>query len=442
MNIYRHDKSALTGLVRDGQVHRDAYLSEEVFELERERLFARSWLYVGHESQVPGKGDYVTVDLVGNSVVMLRDMDGAVRVLMNRCAHKGARLVSEVRGNAGRVIRCPYHAWTYKLDGSLLAVPLKAGYDGGAFAQSPAAQGLSAPGGVKLYRGFVFARLDADGLSFDAYFGEALKALDNMADRSPEGQLQVAAHCIRSEIRCNWKMYLENVNDTVHPISTHESASSTARQVGQEFEDTIPTAMEQLLPFGSGYDFYSKMGARTLPNGHSVLGSEFSIHTEYSDIPGYQEALEQAHGPARAKEVLSYSPQNVVLYPSLAVKGSPQILRVLRPVSAGLTRLETWVFQPKGAPRALLERGMTYARLVFSPMSVVAHDDVHLFESQQKVLACAGNPWVNLQRQFDPAEADQAVHDFEDGNNELVMRNQYRAWLSRLTEPSGQEETA
>ncbi|WP_017524416.1 aromatic ring-hydroxylating oxygenase subunit alpha [Pusillimonas noertemannii] len=439
---YRHDRAALDGLVQAGQVHRDAYLSEEIFELERERLFSRSWLYVGHESQVPGPGDYITVDLAGSSVVMVRDTDGSVRVLINRCAHKGARLVSEPQGNAGRVMRCPYHAWTYRLDGSLLAVPLKAGYEGTVFSQSRAAAGLSAPGGVQVYRGFVFARLSADGPLFEDYFGQALKALDNMADRSPEGELQVASNCIRSVIRCNWKMYLENVNDTVHPISTHESASSTARKVGNEFADTVPTAMEQLLPFGAGYDFYSKMGATTLPHGHSILGSEFSIHTDYSDIPGYREMLEQAHGPARAREILSYSPQNVVLYPTLAVKGSPQILRVLRPVSAGLTRLETWVFQPKGAPAALLERGLTYARLVFSPMSVVAHDDVHLFESQQKVMASAGNPWVNLQRQFDPEECGQETHDFEDGNNELVMRNQYRAWLAMLAEPAAEESLA
>lgn len=442
MEIYRNDREALEGLVRDGQVHRDAYLSEEIFELERERLFARSWLYVGHESQVPGHGDYAAADLAGTPVIMVRDADGSVRVLINRCAHKGPRLVSDVRGNAGRVIRCPYHAWTYRLDGSLLSVPLKAGYEGTCFSQSRAAAGLSVPGGVRQYRGFVFARLSADGPSFEEYFGQALTALDNMADRSPEGELQVASNCIRSEIRCNWKMYLENINDTVHPISTHESASSSARKVGTEFVDAIPTAMEQLLPFGSGYDFYSKMGARTLPHGHSILGSEFSIHTDYSDVPGYREMLEQAHGANRARDVLAYSPQNVVLYPTLAVKGSPQILRVLRPVSAGLTRLETWAFQPKGAPRILLERGLTYTRLVFSPMSVVAHDDVHLFESQQTALASAGNPWINLQRQFDPAEQLQDTHAFEDGNNELVMRNQYRAWLSMLAEPAVQEDLA
>jgi len=415
-------------------VHRDAYISEEIFELEMERLFARSWLYVGHESQVPDQGDYITLVLAGSPVIMLRHTDGSVRVVINRCAHKGARLLAEPSGNTGRALRCPYHAWTYRTDGSLLAVSLKGDYENTGFGHSEAAQGLSAPGGVQNYRGFVFARLSADGPGFHDYFGEALKTLDNMADRSPIGQLQIGKGCIRSVIRCNWKMYLENINDTVHPISTHESASATARKVGGQFADVDPTAMEQLLPFGSGYDFYAKMGVRTLPNGHSIVGTKFSIHTDYSDIPGYQDQLEEAYGPERAMEIVSFSPQNVIFYPSLAAKGSPQIIRVIRPISAGLTQLEVWAFQPKEAPNIMLKRGLTYARLVFSPMSVVAHDDVHLFESQQKALAAAGNPWVNLQRQFDPDwEASHDSLGFEDGNNELAMRNQYKAWAAALT---------
>lgn len=443
MSTYRDNPTALAGLYQNGRVHRDAYISEEIFQLEMERLFARSWLYVGHESQVPNHGDYITLTLAGSPIIMLRHADGSVRVLINRCSHKAARLLAEPKGNTGRALRCPYHAWTFRTDGSLLAVSLKNDYEDTCFTDSEAAKGLSVPGGVHSYRGFIFARLSQHGLSFHDYFGEVLKALDNMADRSPLGQLQISQSCIRSVIRCNWKMYLENVNDSVHPISTHESASATARKVGEQYTNVDPTAMEQLLPFGSGYDFYSKMGARTLPNGHSILGTKFSIHTDYSDIPGYQQLLEEAYGVERAREIVSFSPQNVVLYPSLAAKGSPQIIRVLRPLSAALTQLEVWAFQPKGAPEIMLQRGLTYGRLVFSPMSVVAHDDVHLFESQQRALAAQGNPWVNLQRQYNPElESSNDDLSFEDGNNELMMRNQYKAWAAALTADCEQGELA
>jgi len=427
----------LSALVQDTQVHRDIYLRQDIFQLERERLFARAWLYVGHDSQVPEPGDYITLELNGQALIMIRGMDGQVRVLMNRCAHKGARLLSEASGHVGgrtaRLLRCPYHAWNFDLDGGLRAVSVKVGYRNTGFDASAAAQGLARPGAQANYRGFVFVRFSEQGMRFENYFAAVLPALDNMADRSPSGQLQ-AGGCIRSEIRCNWKMYLENINDTIHPISTHESAAATAGKVGAEFADIDPTALEQLLPFGAGYDFYTRMGAQTLPHGHSVLGTKFSLHTDYSGIPGYQAQLEAAYGVQRTQEILSFAPQNVVLYPSLSVKASPQIIRVIRPLSAGLTRIEAWAFQPKDAPDALLQRGLTYNRLVFSPMSVVAHDDIHLFESQQTSLACAGNPWVNLQRQYQPGEAAQSMHDMQDGNNELLMRNQYRAWLALMQE--------
>lgn len=431
---YANNEAALSGLTQDHQVHRDAYLDEDVFQLEMERLFSRAWLYVGHESQVPKTGDYVSVTLAQSPVIMLRHSDGSVRVVMNRCAHKGARLVSESSGNVGKMLRCPYHAWTYKLDGSLLAVPLKNAYENTEFSQCPAAGGLSTPGAVESYRGFVFARLSKEGFSLQEYFGDVLQALDNMADRSPEGELQVAGGSIRTVINCNWKMYMENINDTVHPISTHESASSSAAKVGEVFKEEDPTALEQLLPFGSGYDFYSRMGVETYPNGHSILGTKFSIHTDYSGIPGYEAMMNEAWGEEKAARVLGFNPQNVVFYPSMAAKGSPQIIRVLRPLAVNRTLLEVWVFQPKGAPREMLDRGLTYSRLVYSPMSVVAHDDVHLFESQQASLKAQGNPWVNLLRQYDAQEGEQGKGTFDDANNEWVIRNQYRAWKQGMTQ--------
>lgn len=138
--------------------------------------------------------------------------------------------------------------------------------------------------------------------------------------------------------------------------------------------------------------------------------------------------MKKAWGEEKAGRVLGFNPQNVVFYPSMAAKGSPQIIRVLRPLAVDRTLLEVWVFQPKGAPREMLDRGLSYSRLVYSPMSVVAHDDVHLFESQQASLKAQGNPWVNLLRQYDAQEREQDKGSFDDANNEWVIRNQYRAW--------------
>jgi len=429
MTVYRNRPDLVAALVQDDRVHRDLYLSEELFALEQAHLFATTWTYIGHASQVPNAGDFVSLDIAGRPLLLVRQADGAVRVLYNRCAHKGTRLVTDESGNTGRFFRCPYHAWTYKLDGAPLAIPLKGGYEGTGLKACESGQGMAAVKHVAVYRDFVFVRLADTGPAFEDYFGEVLGAIDNMVDRSPEGRLAVAGGVLRNIVHCNWKMYLENINDTVHPMSTHESATQAAEALwqGNAADAPKPMAMEQILPFGAGYDFFDKMGGRIFPNGHSVLGVNFSIHSGYAELPDYEAAMRTAHGAERAADILERSPQNSVLYPSLSVKGSPQAIRVIRPLAADRTLVEAWSFRAAGAPDVLLERAMSYNRLVFSPMSVVAHDDVHLFESIQQGLRADGNDWVSLHRNFDPAELAQSTLT-TNGTNELLMRNQFRAW--------------
>ena len=126
---YRDNPQALAALVRETEVHRDCYVDAEVFALEMERLFANTWIYVGHASQVPKPGDFYTTTIGDQSVVMVRHTDHSIRVLHNRCAHRAVQVAPEGCGNTGKFFRCPYHAWTYKTDGSLLSIPLKKGYD-------------------------------------------------------------------------------------------------------------------------------------------------------------------------------------------------------------------------------------------------------------------------------------------------------------------------
>ncbi len=431
MKISRADVAAL---VQVDRVHRDLYLSPELFALEQRHFFANTWNYLGHTSQVPAPGDYLAVEIAGRPLLMVRQPDGGIRVLYNRCAHKGTQLVSDACGNTGKFFRCPYHAWTYKLDGSPLAIPLKSGYEGTRLKECESGQGMTALQHVAVYRDFVFVKLADAGPDFESYFGEALRAIDNLVDRSPLGRLRIEGGVLRNVIHCNWKMYLENINDTVHPMSTHESATSAANGLwkDQPADAPKPMAMEQILPFGAGYDFFDRMGGRVLPNGHSVLGVNFSIHSGYAALPDYEAAMREAHGEERAAEILQRSPQNALCFPSLALKGSPQAIRVIRPLAVDRTLVEAWSFRAEGAPDLLFERAMTYNRLVFSPMSVVAHDDVHLFESIQQGLRAQGNPWISLHRGFEARELDQAEQTVS-GTNELLMRNQFRAWARFMT---------
>jgi benzoate/toluate 1,2-dioxygenase subunit alpha len=424
------DPATLRALVEDDRVHRDVYTDPAIFDLEMTRLWSRTWLYVGHASQVPQPGDYITTDLATQPVILVRHTDGTVRVLMNRCAHKGAKVVSSPSGNTGRFFRCPYHAWAYETDGALYAVPRQQGYDGTRMRACEAGRGLVALPNVATYRGFVFARLSDDGPDFATYFGESLSSIDNMADRSPEGELEIAGGVLRYAHDCNWKMFVENLNDTMHPMVVHESSAGTAKRLwaDQPADQPKPMAVEQFVPFVSDYQFFDDMGVRVFENGHGWTGVNFSIHSKYSSVPEYEVAMNRAWGEERAAQILGTARHNTVYYPSLTIKGAIQAIRVVRPVAVDRTIIESWTFRLKGAPDELLARTLTYSRLINSPMSVVGHDDLHAYRAIQAGLHAQGNDWVSLHRNFDPAEIGQRDLSVN-GLSEISMRNQFRAWV-------------
>ncbi len=422
-------------LVQPDRVHRDVYTSPEVFQREMEQLWPRTWVFVGHDSQVPAEGDYFTTTIGLQPVMMVRQRDGSVRVMRNRCSHKGAKLVSDGAGNVGGFFRCPYHAWTYRLDGALRGVPMKGAYANTSFEQCDAARGLAVVAS-HVYRGFVFARLSEDGPAFDEYFGASLSSIDYLADRSPVGELEIVGGVLRYMHDSNWKMFVENLNDTMHPMVAHESAAGTAKRLweGKPEDEPKPMAIEQLVPFASGYGFFDKMGVRVFENGHSYSGVHFSIHSSYSKMPEYEAAMVAAYGEERARDILGTVRHNTVYYPSLTIKGAIQSIRVVRPVAVDKTLVESWTFRLKGAPDEILHRTITYNRLINSPMSIVGHDDQYCYRVIQEGLAADGNEWVNLQRDWDPAEAgppDLTVN----GTSEISMRNQFRAW-SRYMAPA------
>lgn len=434
MSTYRNHPEAIRALVQADRVHRDLYISQELFELEQEHFFANTWNYVGHDSQIPQPGDYITVDIAGRPLIAVRHTDGSVRVLMNRCSHKGSRLVSEACGNTGKFFRCPYHAWTYKTDGALLSIPLKVGYEGTQLKECENGQGLVAVRHVRLHRGFIFVKLSDVGPDFEEYFGDSLSSIDNMADRSPEGELEIAGGCLRFTHQCNWKMFIENLNDTMHPMVAHESSAGTAKELwkDQPADAPKPMAIEQFVPFMSDYKFFEDMGVRVYDNGHSFSGVHFSIHSKYSAMPEYDAAMKASYGEEKAAAILGMARHNTVYYPNLTIKGAIQAIRVARPISADKTIVESWTFRLKGAPDALLQRTTMYSRLINSPFSVVGHDDLHAYRGIQAGLHASGNDWVSLHRNYDPAEVGQKELTTV-GTSEVSMRNQYRAWLKYMT---------
>ena len=434
MSRYVGRPDAVNALVRDTEVHKDLYIDQELFELEMEHLFANTWIYVGHASQVPNKGDYYTTTVGNQPVVMVRHSDGSVKVLYNRCPHKGTKVAGEVCGNTGKFFRCPYHAWTFRTDGSLLAVPLKKGYDNTGFETCEASQGMAPVAAVQTYRDFVFCRLNPQGVGFEDFFGQSLSTLDNMVERSPEGKLEVAGGVLRYMHQCNWKMLVDNQTDTCHPMVAHESSAGTAKKMwaGRPAEEPKPMAIEQFVPFVSDYKFFEDMGVRVYDNGHSFSGVHFSIHSKYAALPEYDAAMKAAYGEQRAAEILGLARHNTVYYPNLTIKGAIQAIRVARPIAVDKTLVESWTFRLKGAPPQLLERTCTYSRLINSPFSVVGHDDLHAYRGIQQGLHASGNEWVSLHRNYDPGELQQKEITAI-GTSEVSMRNQYRAWAHYMT---------
>lgn len=435
MTRYTDRPDAVAALVRDTEIHKHCYVDEEVFHLEMTHLFANTWVYVGHASQVPQPGDYFATTVGDQAVVMVRHEDGSVRVLHNRCAHKGVQLVNDgSSGHTGRFFRCPYHAWTYRTDGSLLSMPLREGYAHPHFNDCEATQGMGSVGAVEVYRDFVFCRLNPRGIGFAEFFGESLSTLDNMVDRSPEGRLEVAGGVFRYLHRCNWKMLVDNQTDTCHPMVAHQSSAGTAVKVWEQAPPGTPKpmAVEQFAPFVSPYEFFEKMGIRVWPHGHGHTGVSNSIHAAYSPIPGYWEAMEAAYGQERAQRILGEVRHNTVYFPNIMVKGPIQTLRLFKPLAADRTLVESWTFRLVGAPDALLERTLMYNRLINAPTSVVGHDDLEMYERSQAGLRARGRDWLNMARLFDPAERSQTTA-VTNGTSEWQMRNQMRAWVHFMT---------
>ena len=176
-------------LVREDRVHRRVYTDPAIFDLEMKRIFGSAWLYVGHQSQVPKVGDFVTCELAAQPVVMLRHHDGEIHVLFNRCAHRGARICEADDGNV-KLLQCPYHGWTYDTAGRFLNSALHRDY-AAAPERDTGRLDLRAVARVTSYRGFVFASLAATGPTLEESFGPMLSAIDNLVDRSPDGELEL-----------------------------------------------------------------------------------------------------------------------------------------------------------------------------------------------------------------------------------------------------------
>lgn len=199
------------------------YRDPEFFEREKETVFRTSWQLLCHLSDVPKPGDFHSFDFLGESIVALRGDDGAVRSFHNVCRHRASRLLDGPKGHCGRRITCPYHAWTYALDGSLFAVPHREKFRG----LDRARHGL-VPVEQEVFMGFIFVRL-APGLpsvrEMAAPYAEELAAY-RFEELVPQGRVTLRPRAV------NWKNVADNYSDGLHITVAHPGLT---RLFGQSY---------------------------------------------------------------------------------------------------------------------------------------------------------------------------------------------------------------
>src|SRR5438093_5868601 len=174
------------------------FVSPDIFVKEQAEIFSKEWLLVGHQSQIPDAGDYVVQEVIGESLIVIRDKSGEIRGFFNVCRHRGTRLKEDACGHAS-AIQCPYHAWTYGLDGRLIGAPHMdevPGFDKSNYSLHRVNLGV--------WEGFIFINLDENAMPLEEWFAP----LNGKFSHWNLSQLR-SARRIEDDVRANWKWMFE-----------------------------------------------------------------------------------------------------------------------------------------------------------------------------------------------------------------------------------------
>ena len=204
------------------------FVSPEIFMREQARIFSKEWLLAGHQSQIANAGNYILQKVNGESLIIVRDKNGQIHGFFNVCRHRGSRLIEDNCGNRA-AIQCPYHAWTYGLDGRLIGAPHMDEVPGFEKADYPLH-----PVNLELWEGFIFVNLKENPEPLKKWFAPLSGKFShwNMSILQP-------AKRIEYDVRANWKLMFENYSECyhcpgVHPqlqkVSPYDSAENDLRE--------------------------------------------------------------------------------------------------------------------------------------------------------------------------------------------------------------------
>ncbi|MDK3018030.1 aromatic ring-hydroxylating oxygenase subunit alpha [Pseudodonghicola flavimaris] len=424
-------------LVRPHQVHRRAYADPEVFQLEMERIFGRMWIYLAHESQLRKPGAFFRTRLAGTEVLVTRHTDGEVYVLHNRCPHRGARMCMVDRGNS-RLLNCPYHAWSFRPDGTLSTVPHKQSYPESFDMEAPENQ-MQRVRNVESYRGFIFATLNETPVPLTEQLGEMTDIIDNLLARAPEGEVEISESYFTLEYKGNWKLHLENAADIFHPTFVHSSSVGAAKRAPQNASRLDSDQTRTMLEAnGFGIDQWEGIRLNGLPNGHSYMSNFYSKgvlvdQTEDPVMTEYKKRMVAAYGEEKAADILSVDRFNNIIYPNMILNAQHQQMRITIPLAHDRTLIRVQCFRLKGAPDEMFERAIRFLSTLASPASMIFSDDVEMLERCQAGLDRDDTPWLDFSRGLDIDRTDE-TGSVSGVASEMPMRVQFKAWVEMMTQ--------
>ena len=383
----RSGEAIVEDLIKDGELLGRAYTDPEVFDLEMEKIFYRTWIFVGHGSEISEPGDYKTTYIGRQPVIVSRGADdGEVSVLLNRCRHRGATVCQQEYGNSN-FFRCPYHGWTYSNKGRLNGVPFPDGYEEG-FDKSEL--GLVHAPRVAEYRGFVFASLSEDVPDLEEHLGLAREHLDFVADQD----IELSAGVQKYAYDANWKFQVENTIDPYHLGFVHQS-------------------------------FFEIVEERT---GRKTSFAKIHKQEKVSDL-GRGHSLYQLEGDLG----IGALPFNLIIFPTLSFVGSQ--LRMVRPVSADRTEVFLYPLMVKGASPEENAQRLRVHEGFYGPASFGTPDDMAIaFGRVRKGLeADRLNDSLIIRRGKDREVVDDRGVPFSNGSDEVSIRALYKEWKRLMT---------
>ncbi|MDT3670216.1 MAG: aromatic ring-hydroxylating dioxygenase subunit alpha [Aromatoleum sp.] len=390
------------------RVHRSAYKSPEVFELEKERIFSKCWLYVGHESEVAKKNDYVARRVGGRELVFLRDREGKIRAHYNSCTHRGPIVVREPRGNR-KSFTCEYHGWVFNNTGKLMSFSADSGYR-----ENQNCDGrlnLTPVERLEDYRGFYFVNFNPKAISLYDYLDGARDAFDQLCEQAEDG-LEVLQGELAYSTKANYKYLMENSYDGYHVGPTH---ATYVEYLLERVADN-PAAVQQVKDTMAKFSTSGR--TRMLGNGHALLESNvptgrpvaqwtpaFGAELKPS-IDAKYAWLQKQYGPERADYIANFQ-KNLIVFPNLVINDIHAItIRVVEPVAHDSMRVIAWALAPKNEDPALRKLRLDNFISFLGPAGFGSPDDIEMLELCQQGIEGTSMQWSEYSKGFGPQCGD------------------------------------